>query len=79
MAIGHLKINEFIFKPENKSSDIRSVARFIRANTDHGDTIFCYKNSALCLYFLTERFPPIKTFMESQMLEENKDGIGNKR
>jgi hypothetical protein len=74
LAVSQLKINSFISDPENNISDIRSVTRFVRENTHPGDTLFCYKNSALCLYFLTERFPPTKTFMDAQMLSENKDG-----
>ena len=41
--------------------------------TEPGEPIFVYQNIALCLYFLTERFPPTKVFMDHQLLPENKD------
>jgi hypothetical protein len=68
------QLNEFMGRAENDSRDIQRVAAFLRANTRPGETVFLYRNSALCLYFLSERFPPVKTFMESQMLAEHKDG-----
>jgi hypothetical protein len=68
------KINDFISKAEYDPGAITRVAAFLRTNTRPGETIFLYKNSALCLYFLSERFSPVKTFMESQMLSEHKDG-----
>jgi hypothetical protein len=52
---------------------LRLMAEYIRENTSPNDPIYLYQNTALCLYFLTERFPPTKVFMDHQLLPENRD------
>jgi hypothetical protein len=54
--------------------DVRPVVEYIRARTLPGDNIYLYQDSALCIYHLSQRFPPTKVFMDHQLLPENKDG-----
>ncbi len=68
------RVTNFFAKEEFNPKNIDMVAAFVRENTRPGEPIFLYQNGALCLYFLTERFPPTKVFMDAQMLAENKDG-----
>lgn len=49
------------------------TAAFIAATTKPDEGIFIYQNQALCLYFLSGRFPPTKVYMDHQLLPENKD------
>jgi hypothetical protein len=73
-AIIDQKLNYFVLNPENNCRDIEEVASFIKTHSKSGEPLFLYQNSALCLYYLSERFPPMKVFMYAQMLPENKDG-----
>ena len=55
-------------------ADVGRVVQFVKATTRPGEGIYLYQDSALCIYQLSERFPPTKVFMDHQFLPENKDG-----
>lgn len=55
---------------------VQQVVDFIRENTGPPDAIYLYQDWALCLYYLSERFPPTPVFMDHQLLPENKDAPG---
>jgi hypothetical protein len=57
-------------------ANVRRVSAWVKDHTSPGEGLYLYQNPALCLYFLTERFPPTKVFMDHQLLPENKDGPG---
>ncbi len=53
--------------------DVFEAAAFVRARTTDSEGIYLYQDPALCVYYLAERFPPVKVFMDHQLLPENKD------
>ena len=66
--------SKFSFFESLNMSEIAKVAEIIRSKCSPESSIFLYHNSALCLYFLTERFPPTTVFMDEQMTAGHKDG-----
>lgn len=62
--------------PDGSWEDVRKTVAFVRANTGPQDGIYLYQDGALCLYYLSERFPPTQVFMDHQLLPENKDAPG---
>jgi hypothetical protein len=57
--------------------DSQEVAQYLEKNTSPSDSIFLYRNKMLNIYYLSERFPPIKPFMYNQLLAV--DGDTNNR
>jgi hypothetical protein len=68
------RVDGFVNSPANRVEQIIPIKDYIKKHTVPGEGIFLYRNSALCLYFLTERFPPTKNYMDHQFLPENRDG-----
>jgi hypothetical protein len=57
-------------------ADVHWASAWAKGHTRPGEGLYLYQNPALCLYYLTERFPPTKVFMDHQLLPENKDSPG---
>jgi hypothetical protein len=55
---------------------LEQTVAFVREHTSESEGIYIYQNWALCLYYMTSRFPPAKVFMDHQLLPENKDAPG---
>lgn len=61
---------------DTRWTEVRKVVTFVRENTGPQDGIYLYQDWVLCLYYLSERFPPTQVFMDHQLLPENKDAPG---
>ncbi len=59
---------------QGKWDEVNEIVGFLRANTKPEEGVFLYREPMLCIYFLAERFPPTKVFMDDQFLQQNKDG-----
>jgi hypothetical protein len=45
------------------------AAAYLTAHTLPSDRVFVYRNWMLCIYYLSERFPPTRNFMDAQTLD----------